>query len=60
MRLYMNFKTEYGKTEEYVQKVRVKPHRSLLARLRKGTAPLQIETGRYVGLPVEERILQVM
>ena len=56
LRLYVNFKTEYGKTEEYVQKVRVKSHRSLLARLRGGTAPLQIETGRYTGLPVEERI----
>ena len=56
LRLYVNFKTEYGKTEEYVQKVRVKSHRSLLARLRGGTAPLQIETGRYIGLPVEERI----
>ena len=56
LRLYVNFKTEYGKTEEYVQKVRVKSHRSLLARLRGGTAPLQIETCRYIGLPVEERI----
>ena len=41
----VDFKTEYGKTEEYVQKVRVKSHRSLLAQLREGTAPLQIETG---------------
>ena len=30
-------------TEEYVQKVRVKSQRSLLARLRRGTAPLQIQ-----------------
>ena len=52
----MKFKAEYGKTEEYVQKVGVKSHRSLLARLRGGTAPLQVETGRYIGLPVEERI----
>ena len=56
LRSYINFKTEYGETGEYVQKVRIKPHRSLLARLRGGTAPLQIETGRYIGLPVEERI----
>ena len=56
LRSYINFKTEYGETEEYVQKVRIKPHRSLLARLRGGTAPLHIETGRYVSLPVEERI----
>ena len=33
----------------------MKAHRSLLARLRGGTAPLQIEIGRYVCLPVEER-----
>ena len=56
LRLYINFK--YWKTEEYryVQKVRLKSHRSLLARLRGRTTPLQIETGRYSGLPVEERI----
>ena len=35
---------------------RVKSHRSLLARLKGGTAPLQIESGRYIGLPVEEKI----
>ena len=33
----------------------MKAYRSLLAHLRGGTAPLQIETGRYVCLPVEER-----
>jgi len=48
LRSYINFKTEYGETEEYVQKVKVKSHRSLLARLRGGTALLHIETGRYV------------
>ena len=42
--------------EQYVQKVRVKSHRSLLVCLRGGTAPLQIETGRYISLPVGERI----
>ena len=31
LRSYINFKTEYGEIEEYVQKVRIKPHRSLLA-----------------------------
>ena len=45
----------YGETEGYVQRTRVKAHRSLLAHLRGGTAPLQIETGRYVFLPGEER-----
>ena len=30
-------------------------HRSALAQIRCGTAPLRIETGRYEGLPVEDR-----
>ena len=47
--------TEYWETEEYVQKVTVKSHRSLLAQLRGGTAPLQLETGRYISFSVEDR-----
>ena len=53
--LYVTFKSDYNETEGYVQRTRVKAHRSLLARLRGGTAPLQIEIGRYVCLLVEER-----
>ena len=34
LRSYINFKTEYGETEEHVQKARVESHRSLLARLK--------------------------
>ena len=55
MRSYIKLKSDYGETERYVQKTRVKAHKSLLARLRGGTAPLQIEIGRYACLPVEER-----
>ena len=51
LRSYINLKAEYGE-----QKVRVKSHRSLLVCLRGGTAPLQIETGRYIGLSVGKRI----
>ena len=54
MRSYIKLKSDYGETERYVQKTRVKAHKSLLARLRVGTAPLQIEIGRYACLPGEE------
>ena len=43
----VTFKSDYNETEGYVQRTRVKAHKSLLARLRGGTAPLQIEIGRY-------------
>jgi len=55
LRSYIKLKSDYGETEGYVQKTRVKAHRSPLAHLRGGTAPLQIEIGRYACLPVEER-----
>ena len=31
-------------------------HRSLLAKLRGGSAPLEIERGRYIGIPVDQRV----
>ena len=55
LRSYVTFKSDYKETEGYVERTRVKADRSLLAHLRGGTAPLQIEIGRYVCLPVEER-----
>ena len=39
--------------------VRSKAQRSVVARLRGGTAPLEIETGRYVGIPAEQRICKL-
>ena len=54
LRLYCLFKSEY-KDEPYTSTVNILSHRSFLARLRGGTAPLAIETGRYVGVPAEER-----
>jgi len=55
LRSYIKLKADCGETEGYVQRTRVKVHRSLLANLKGGVAPLQIEIGRYVCLPVEER-----
>ena len=37
-------------------KVREKSHRRVLMMLRGGTAPFQIETGRWKGVPREERL----
>ena len=39
----------------YTSTVNILSHRSFLARLRGGTAPLAIETGGYIGVPAEER-----
>ena len=36
-----------------------KSHRSALAQFRCGTAPIKLETGRYEGLPVNDRICPV-
>ena len=54
LRVYRLLKSEY-KDELYTNTVNILSHRSFLARLRVGTAPLAIETGRYVGVPAEER-----
>jgi len=55
LRSSVKLKADYGETEGYVQRTRIKAHRSLLVHLRGRTAPLQIETGKYIFLPVEER-----
>ena len=57
LRLYRLFKNEY-KVESYTSTVNILSHRSLLARLRGGTAPLAIERGRYISVPAEERTRQ--
>ena len=49
----------HGETEGYIQKTRVKAHRSLLAQLRGRTAPLQNENSRYACLPVEQRTCKI-
>jgi hypothetical protein len=47
LRLYRLLKSEY-KDEPYTSTVNILSHRSFLARLRGGTAPLATETGRCV------------
>ena len=57
LRKYKLVKTEY-ETEQYVRMIMSKSHRYAFAKLRSGVAPLdlRIETGRYEGLRVNERI----
>ena len=51
------FKTIFY-TEKYVQKYTCKRERSLFAQSRVGILPLKIETGRYRGIAIEERLWQ--
>lgn len=55
LRTYRTFKST-PKCEEYVCLDLKKYERSLLSHLRFGILPLRIETGRYVGEPVEQRL----
>ena len=48
------FKSECG-VEPYVLSVKACGHRSALARLRAGVAPINIEIGRYTNTPVNNR-----
>ena len=58
LRLYRLFKQEYA-PEPYVNVVTSRAHRSLLAKLRGGSAMLEIETGRYTGIPAEQRLCKL-
>ena len=51
---YKQFKTDF-KVESYVQSL-PKQSRSIMAKLRNGTFPVKMETGRYRNLKPEERI----
>ena len=53
-RTYRMFKSEYG-VEPYVLSLRARGHRSALARLTTGVAPIIIEIGRYRNTPVNNR-----
>ena len=55
LRTYKNFKDEFH-TEDYVIKVKNRRARASLAKFRCGTAPIHLETGRYMHLPVEQRV----
>ena len=58
LRTYRIFKQEY-ESEPYINVVTSRAHRAFLARLRGGSATLEIETGRYVGIPAEQRICKL-
>ncbi len=58
LRTYVTIKHAY-KTELYVKSTISKQARSHLAQLRCGVLPLNVETGRYTGLPPEQRICKM-
>ena len=55
LRTYRLFKNEY-KSDNYVHMNLSKSIRSKLAKLRSGTLPLRIETGRFERIDVDERV----
>ena len=54
LRTYKLFKHEYG-TDSYVDIVYQTCQRSAMARFRCGIAPINIELGRYVNVPADQR-----
>jgi hypothetical protein len=58
LRTYRLFKTEFSQ-ELYVNLNLKRQERSLLAQLRCGILPLRVETGRYVGEPLEQRLCRM-
>ena len=60
LRTYRTIKTEPG-CEAYVKEILSRKQRSAMAKIRSGTAPIRLETGRYERplLPPEERICQL-
>ena len=58
LRTYNTFKSKFT-SEPYVYLIMPRSHRSAYAKFRCGTAPIKLETGRYEGIPVEDRICPV-
>ena len=58
LRTYREFKQEF-KCEKYLSLALKKNERSLLAQFRTGILPLRIETGRYLGEPVNSRLCRL-
>ena len=54
LRNYAMYKFSFD-TEPYVQKYMSRNKRSLFAQIRTGVLPLRVETGRFRGLPLQER-----
>ncbi|WAR27263.1 hypothetical protein MAR_012967, partial [Mya arenaria] len=55
LRTYRVFKTEF-KTEEYVKLNMYKNERSIMCQFRSGVLPLRIETGRFIGEALNQRL----
>ena len=58
LRTYTKFKKLY-EPEQYVNYVKCKAHRAFLAKIRGGSAPLEIELGRYRGLEINQRLCKL-
>ena len=58
LRTYVKFKVNYN-VEQYVTSFMSKCQRSFLAQLRCGILPLEIETGRWYGIKLEDRKCKV-
>ena len=59
LRTYCTFKNSFS-PEAYVTSIMSKKHRSAMAKFRCGVAPIKLETGRYNGTPVNNRICEIM
>ena len=55
LRLYKLVKSEFG-PEQYCKLILPPRHRAAFSKFRCGVAPIRIETGRYEGLPIAERV----
>lgn len=58
LRTYRLYKNEL-KSEPYVSVSMQRSHRSILAKFRSGSLPLFVETGRYNGVPLTDRICKL-
>ena len=58
LRTYVLFKSTYS-TENYVKALLSKRLRSVLAQFRSGILPLKVETGRFIGTPIELRLCEL-
>ena len=58
LRTYRHFKHDFN-TEGCLRTVKNRQHRSALAKFRCGVAPIQIELGRYGGVPENERLCPI-
>ena len=58
LRFYLQFKRDKG-TELYVRYNLSSIERSYMAQLRLGILPIAVETGRYRGIPINERLCEL-